>query len=338
MVRRRGRPSAARCFAASILALAALNCGVSAAIAGERCGPTTCSGDERCCNATCGLCAPANGACIQPDCGWGSNRVGGRRPMLAIDQPSALMGPWIAAEGGVGSTSDAGTVANSISGGQLLVGAMVPIGARFRARSALRLDLASFDVGSAPSQGSSFGVDGHLQAEVGVAWSVPLSRSWLHAALLLDAVVSSRRTFEVPAGTLAQHRTWADPMLRAAPGLAVAVGFGWWSATAFGRYLTPGPDSDSFTGRIGRHGLEAGVSVDSDLAAMGVPFGVMLQASTWVFAKDQRAEGVGMTLYWLYKSFRVALCGRMVIYDGPVSLEWPATELNLRLDWMPATH
>ena len=214
---------------------------------------------------------------------------------------------------------------------------MMPIGSRFRGRSALRLDLMSFDFGGPAAKATMSGIDGHLRGDIGVAWSVPLGRSWLHAAVLLDAVIASRRIMKIAAGTLDPVHTWADPTIRAAPGVAVAVGFGWWSATAFGRYVGPRNDVDPLIGTtFGRRGLEAGVSIDTGTAALGVPLGVMLEASTWGEGQDNRVNDAALTLYYHHNTLRVGLSGRVVFGDGPLTLEWPATVLNLRVDWMPA--
>lgn len=314
---------------AMTLALAISLLHASTTAAGERCGPTYCAEGSLCCNDSCGLCAPPGGACIQPYCGWGSDSIGGRRPILALDHPSALLGPRAGVMGGWGGN-------DQFSGGQVRAAGNLPLGKQFRVRGALDLSLATFTAVVLDAASTANGRDGAAQSELGIAWSVPTSLTWLQAAVMLDGVVLHRRTFH-SAATTGTERSWGMADLELAPGLALAVQRWSVAVAAFvraGRQLAcQGVDCDGPAPRL----WEMGASLDTDGRNLGIPFGLLLHGRTAVHGND-----LGAGAFWLGHSLRVGLelrvnqAQRSFLSRANFPATWPAAEWNLRVDWLPS--
>ena len=307
---------------ALILAVLALSGASAGAEAAERCGPRFCSDGEACCNDTCGLCAPPGGACILPDCGWGRDRVAGRRPILPVDHPDALLGPRLAVEGGFGSSDE-------FRGGQLRALGVLPLGRQFRLRGVVDMSLARHLLQPKDAKERISGRDGALQAEFGGAWSLPTRLTWLQAALLADGVVIGRRTFSQ--AFLADAETqWAVADVEAALGLAVTASHGGVNLAAFVR----GARQLSCTKldcRGGGFGLwDAGASVDADGRNLSIPVGLLVSSKLTYFGLD-----LGAGVFWLGQSWRVGALWRSFWIDGRPGTAWPSAEINLRFDWLP---
>lgn len=313
-----------RCLLSSLPAILALALWLGAATpaqAAERCGPRTCAEGSLCCNDSCGLCAPPGGACIQPDCGWGPDRVAGRRPILALDHPSALLGPRVGVLGGLGW-------GETYSGGQLRAAGVAPLVGEFRVRAAVDASLARLAT-AAPALGQRVvGRDGAVQSELGIAWNAPTSMTWLQAALMVDAITVHRRSFQTAPNAQTQ-RSWALADLELAPGIAVTAQRWFVAVSAHARaglqLNCEGLDCTDAAIRL----WDLGISLDADGRNLGLPLGLMLRGRTAAGGDD-----VGAGLFWLGQQLRVGLELRAFVQGGELSARWPDAEWNLRLDYL----
>jgi hypothetical protein len=293
------------------------------ASAAERCGPRSCAEGEFCCNDSCGLCAPPGGACIQPYCGWGPDSVAGRRPILALDHPNALMGPRVGAMAGLGWGSE-------YDGGQLRAAGLMPFADAFRARGAIDASLASLATAT-PGLGQTIvGRDGAVQSELGLAWNVPTSLTWLQAALMVDGVSVHRRSFQTAPNTQTQ-RSWALADLELAPGIAVTAQRWSVAVSAYARaglqLSCEGLDCVDQAIRL----WDMGISLDADGRNLGIPVGLMVRGRTAAGGDD-----LGAGVFWLGQRLRVGLELRAFVNNGELSASWPDAEWNVRVDWLGA--
>lgn len=311
-------------FSCAAVVILAGSLGLAPAVAaGERCGPTTCAEGTSCCNDTCGYCAPPGGSCIEPDCGWGPDRVAGRRPILALDHPGALLGPRVGVLGGFGS-------GNGYSGGQLRAAGALPLGRQLRVRGALDLGMASQTAVPIDSWQTITGRDGVVQSELGVAWNVPTGRPWLQAAVLLDGVVRQRRLYQttVLAGT---ERSWRLAAVEVAPGLAVVAQRFSLALAAFVRAGRQLACSELDCAGAGIRLWDMGFSLDADGRNLGLPVGMMARGRL-----TDQGNDVGAGVFWLSDKVRVGIEWSAFLEGSTLETSWPGMEWNLRLDWLPS--
>lgn len=288
----------------------------------QRCGPNFCADGQVCCNSSCGLCAPPGGACILPDCGWGRDRVAGRRPILPIDHPDALLGPRLAAEGGFGSSDE-------YSGGQVRALGVLPLGRQFRVRGAVDMGLVRYVGQPADATERVTGRDGAVQTELGAAWSLPTGLTWLQAALLADAVIVGRRTFS--RAFAAQDVTkWSLADVEAAPGLAIVASRWGVNVATFVRFSRQLSCTDLDCRGGGFVMSDVGASMDADGRNLGIPVGLLVHSKLTYAGID-----MGAGVFWLGQSFRVGALWRSFWVEGKPGTAWPDAEINVRLDWLP---
>ena len=292
------------------------------AAAGERCGPTNCEDGTVCCNDTCGYCAPPDGACIQPDCGWGPDRVAGRRPILALDYPVALQGPRMGVAVGSGT-------GDTFYGGQLRAAGAKPLGSEFRLHGGL--DMTQANTTNTPANASQviIGRDGFALCEVGIGWALPTRRPWLQAVVALDGIVHYWRLFGLTVSA-PPVRSWRLAGVELAPGLVVVAQRWGVGSSAFVRgarqLKCDNLACDSAVIRL----WDMGLSLDTDGRSLGVPVGLLVHGRL-----TTRGNDVGAGVFWLGQRLRVGVEWRTSIREGTLATSWPGTEWNLRMDWLP---